>query len=126
MIAISSGGVMKGAKMEKLRDRIREFNRQRDWQQFHSPKNLAMALSVETAELTEHFQWLTEEESRSLPEEKIVALREEVGDVLIYLVNLADKLGINPLQAAMDKLAINEVKYPVDKAKARAVKYTDL
>ncbi len=112
--------------MDKLRDNIREFNRQRDWEQFHSPKNLVMALSVEAAELTEHFQWLSQEQSRFMPAEKIAAVREEIGDVLIYLVNLADKLGIDPLQAAHDKLEINQQKYPVDKAKSNAFKYSEL
>ena len=82
-------------------------------------------LSVEVAEILEHFQWLTEKESRKLPEEKLAEIREEIGDVLIYLVRLADVLGIDPLEAAEDKLAKNEEKYPADKVKGKALKYTE-
>jgi dCTP diphosphatase len=78
--------------LEELRTAIGEFIAERDWEQFHSPKNLAMALSVEASEIVEHFQWLTEEQSRNLPPEKLVEVREEIGDVMIYLVELADKL----------------------------------
>jgi dCTP diphosphatase len=86
--------------LEDLRSAISAFIKERDWEQFHSPKNLAMALSVEVAEIVEHFQWLTEEQSRSLPSEKLTAIREEIGDVMIYLTELADKLGIDPVEAA--------------------------
>ncbi len=85
-----------------------------------------MALSVEVAEVVEHFQWLTPQESNSLSAEKIERIKEEIGDVMIYLVRLADRLGIDPLQAAEDKIRINEKRYPVEKAKGIAVKYTDL
>ncbi len=86
--------------MKDLRDAIRAFTEERDWEQFHSPKNLAMALSVEVAEIVEHFQWLTEEQSRHLPPEKLAGVREEIGDVVIYLTELAEKLGIDPVEAA--------------------------
>ena len=112
--------------MEELIRQIREFARERDWEEFHSPKNLAIALSVEVAEVVEHFQWVTAEESNSLPADKIKRIKEEIGDVMIYLIRLADRLGIDPVQAAEDKMRINEKKYPVEKAKGRAVKYTDL
>jgi len=105
---------------------IRSFAQKRDWDQFHSPKNLAMALSVEVAEVVEHFQWLTPEESNSLSTDKIERIKEEIGDVMIYLTRLADRLGIDPVQAAEDKMRINEKKYPIEKAKGIAVKYTDL
>jgi len=112
--------------MTELIDRIREFARQRDWEKFHSPKNLAMALSVEVAEITEHFQWLTEDQSCTLDPEKRALIKEEIGDVAIYLWSLADKLGIDPLEAATEKLEINKKKYPIAKAKGIASKYSDL
>jgi dCTP diphosphatase len=109
-----------------LRDELRRFAAERDWDQFHSPKNLASALSVEAAELLEPFQWLTEDQSRSLPPPKLEAVRKELADVLIYLVRLADKLDIDLLVAARDKIAENATKYPVDKARGSTRKYTDL
>ena len=109
-----------------LLEKIRAFNAERQWQRFHSPKNLVMALGVEAAELSEHFQWLTEEQSRMLPEDKKTKVREELADVLIYLVNLADQLGIDLLAAARDKISLNERKYPVAKASGNALKYNEL
>lgn len=82
--------------METLREKLREFAEARDWDQFHSPKNLAMALSVAVAELVEHFQWLTQDQSYIEDSEKREQIRQEIGDILIYLVRLADKLGIDP------------------------------
>jgi NTP pyrophosphatase (non-canonical NTP hydrolase) len=98
--------------LDMLRTQLRAFAAARDWQLYHSPKNLVMALSVETAELVEHFQWLTEEQSRQLPADQRAAVAQEVGDVLIYLVQLSDQLGIDPLQAAQDKMLLNAAKYP--------------
>lgn len=95
-----------------LRDALREFAEARDWRQFHAPKNLAMAMIVEAAELVEHFQWLTPEQSRQLAPDKLAAVRDEVADTLIYLVELADALGIDPIAAARDKIAKNAIKYP--------------
>ena len=112
--------------MQELIKKIRTFAQDRDWEQFHSPKNLAMALSVEVAEVVEHFQWLTQEESNRLDPVKTNKIREEIGDVMIYLVRLADRLGIDPVQAAEEKMRINEKKYPVEKAKGLATKYTEL
>lgn len=112
--------------MRDLIERIRDFNRERDWEQFHSPKNLAMCLAAEVGELLEQFQWLTEEQSRDLPPERRAAVDEEIGDVALCLLNLADKLGIDPLNAAGKKLEKNKLKYPVHKAKGRAEKYTEL
>ena len=117
---------MRDNPFKELIVNIRAFAQKRDWDQFHSPKNLAMALSVEVAEVVEHFQWLTAEESKSLPADKINGIKEEIGDVMIYLTRLADRLGIDPLQAAKDKMRINEKKYPIEKAKGSAVKYTEL
>jgi dCTP diphosphatase len=112
--------------LEALKLQLREFAAHRDWDQFHSPKNLASALSVEAAELLEPFQWLTEEQSRNLSPETTQAVRKEMADVLIYLVRLADKLEVDLLQAARDKIAENASKYPVEKAKGSIRKYTDL
>jgi NTP pyrophosphatase (non-canonical NTP hydrolase) len=111
--------------VEDLRADIRTFIEERDWEQFHSPKNLAMALSVEVAEVVEHFQWLTEEQSTNLPPEKLAEIRQEIGDVMIYLIELADKLGIDPVEAAKAKVEINGKKYPADLVKGNATKYTE-
>jgi len=111
--------------VNELRDAIKTFIGERDWEQFHSPKNLAMALSVEVAEVVEHFQWLTEEQSTNLPPEKLAEVSEEIGDVTIYLAELADKLGIDPVEAAKAKLEINAKKYPADLVKGKATKYTE-
>jgi NTP pyrophosphatase (non-canonical NTP hydrolase) len=96
-----------------LRDTLREFAAARDWRGFHTPKNLAMALIVEAAELVEHFQWATPDESCRLSPEKAAAVRDEVADVLIYLVEMADVLDIDLIAAARDKVAKNALKYPV-------------
>jgi len=111
--------------IQHFQQRVREFAADRDWDQFHSPKNLAMALSVEVAEVIEHFQWLTEDQSRSLPEDKRKVIAEELADTFIYLVRLADKLDVDLLTAAEAKLAANATAYPVDKAKGNAKKYTE-
>lgn len=111
--------------MKNLMEELRAFADERDWEQFHSPKNLAMALSVEVAEIVEHFQWLTERESREVEGESLDKIREEIGDTLIYLLRLSDKLGIDPLDAARSKLEKNRTKYPADKVKGKSLKYTD-
>jgi NTP pyrophosphatase (non-canonical NTP hydrolase) len=111
--------------MQKLIEQLRRFTEERDWERFHSPKNLVMALSVEVAEIVEHFQWLSEEESRQLSREKLAELKDEIGDVLIYLTNLADKFHIDPIRAAEDKLEKNKSKYPVDRVKGKSWKYTE-
>jgi NTP pyrophosphatase (non-canonical NTP hydrolase) len=95
-----------------LRDALRDFAAARDWRQYHTPKNLAMAMIVEAAELVEHFQWATPEESLAPPPGKLAEIRDEVADTLIYLVELADALDIDLLAAARDKIAKNAVKYP--------------
>ena len=109
-----------------LRNALRQFAAERDWDQFHTPKNLAMALSVEAAELLEHFQWLDAEASSLLSDSVRKEVRLEVADVLLYLIRLADKLDIDVIAAAKDKLAINAEKYPADKARGTSKKYTDL
>jgi dCTP diphosphatase len=109
-----------------LRLELRRFAAERDWDQFHSPKNLAMALSVEAAELLEHFQWLSDAESSALGAEARAKVSEELADVLLYLVRLADKLNVDLATAASEKLKVNAVKYPADKARGSSKKYSDL
>ncbi len=111
--------------VEELRQRLRTFAQEREWQQYHTPKNLAMALSVEVAEIVEVFQWLTAEQSMQLDQETQARLEEEIGDVMLYLTNLADKLGIDPLQAARKKIELNENKYPAELVRGKAKKYTE-
>jgi len=111
--------------MNNLRDRLRKFVAERDWDQFHSPKNLAMALSVEASELMEHFQWLTEDESRRLAPAKLADVRDEMADVLVYLVRLADKLDVDLLAAAAQKIDKNALKYPADQVRGSMKKYSD-
>lgn len=112
--------------MDKLIEQIRNFNKERDWEQYHTPKNLSMALMVEAGELAEHFQWLTQDQSKTLNNETLEKVREEIGDVFIYLLNIADKLGIDPLAAAKEKILKNANKYPTNQIKGKATKYTDL
>jgi NTP pyrophosphatase (non-canonical NTP hydrolase) len=111
--------------MIELRDTLRKFVAERDWDKFHSPKNLAMALSVEAAELMEHFQWLTEDQSRRLPPEKLEQVRDEMADVLVYLVRLADKLDVDLLAAAAKKIEKNALKYPAGKVRGSMKKYSE-
>jgi len=108
-----------------LRAALRAFAAERDWDKFHSPKNLAMALAVEASELLEHFQWLSEDESRQLPAGKLQQVSEELADVLNYLVRLSDKLGIDLLAAAERKVEANARKYPADKVRGSSRKYTE-
>ena len=117
---------MANSDLESLRDALREFARERDWDLFHTPKNLAAALSVEAAELLEHFQWLTPGQSAELTSEARAGVREELADVLLYLIRLADKLDVDLIEAAQAKLAINARKYPADKARGNARKYSEL
>jgi dCTP diphosphatase len=112
--------------LETLRLRLAEFAAARDWEQFHSPKNLAMALAAESGELLEHFRWLTEAASTALPEQTRAEVALEIADVLLFLVRLADRLQIDPLEAAAKKLALNARKYPVEKARGRSTKYDRL
>ena len=100
--------------IEQLREALRRFSAERDWDQFHSPKNLSMALIVEAGELLEHFQWISEQESQALPEAALAEVRAEMADVFIYLVRLADRLGIDLLAAAADKMTRNAQRYPAD------------
>jgi NTP pyrophosphatase (non-canonical NTP hydrolase) len=112
--------------LHSLRTQVDQFAKERDWQQFHSPKNLASALVVEAGELLEHFQWLTEEQSRTLSPEKREAVGAEVADVLLYLIQLAGALGIDPIEAAQAKLKVNAQRYPIDLARGSSAKYDQL
>jgi dCTP diphosphatase len=116
----------RSVSLEDLRDTLRGFASARDWDQFHSPKNLAIALSVEAGELLEHFQWLSDLESATLTPEKLAKIREELADVLLYLVRLADKLEVDLAAAAVDKIEINSKRYPIDKARGSCKKYNEL
>ena len=108
-----------------LRDQLRRFAAERDWDQFHLPKNLAIALSVEAAELLENFQWLKEGDTKYLKDGKLEKVSEEMADVLLYLIRLADKLDVNLVDAAVRKIKLNAQKYPVEKARGSNRKYTD-
>jgi NTP pyrophosphatase (non-canonical NTP hydrolase) len=123
MSKLDSGGA--AGALEDLRDALRQFAADRDWDQFHSPKNLATALTVEAAELLEHFQWLKDGSAAELTPGKIGQVREELADVLLYLVRLADKLDVDLVVAARDKLEVNARKYPVEMARGSSKKYTD-
>ena len=116
---------MDGA-LESLTEALRRFAAERDWSQFHSPKNLACALAVESAELLEHFQWLTDEQSEKLPAETRTAVGHELADVLLYLLQIADRLQIDLVAAAQQKLQLNAAKYPVAQARGNSRKYSEL
>ncbi|CAG0962157.1 dCTP diphosphatase [Methylophilaceae bacterium] len=110
--------------LAELRARINQFVKERDWEQFHSPKNLAMAMIVEAAELVEHFQWDTLEESRQLTDEKREQVGQELADTFVYLLRIAEVTGIDLIEAANRKIDLNAKKYPVEKAKGSNAKYT--
>lgn len=112
--------------LQQLALRLQDFAQQRDWGRFHSPKNLASALIVEAGELLEHFQWLTEEQSRNLPADKKQAVAHEMADVLLYLVQMATALDVDLIEAANAKVEINEQKYPADQARGSNRKYSEL
>ena len=108
--------------LEQLRTILEQFATRRDWQDFHSPKNLSMALIAEAAELVEHFQWISQHQSRQLGDEKLAAVRLELADILIYLIRISDQLGVDLVAAANDKIAINEKRYPVELVKGKALR----
>ena len=111
--------------IDDLSRRLREFARARDWEQFHSPKNLSMALIAEAAELVEHFQWLTEEQSLNLSAEKRREVGLELADIFIFLLRCADQLGVDLVAAANEKTDINERRFPVERVHGRAVRGAD-
>jgi len=101
--------------LDNLNKRLKVFAQVRDWEQFHNPKNLAMAMIAECAELVEHFQWLTPEQSMNLPEKKLQEVALEMADILLYLIRCAERLEINLIEAAERKIAINETRFPINK-----------
>ena len=109
--------------LDELIERINAFAAERDWDQFHSPKNLSMALIAEAAELVEHFQWLTEEQSYTLPDNTLAEVRLELADIFVYLLRMSDRLGVDLVQAAQQKISLNEQKYPAEQVKGSAKKY---
>ena len=111
--------------LENLKQKLQQFVDERDWVQFHSPKNLAMAMIVEAAELVEHFQWDTESESHVLNDEKREQVGQELADTFVYLLRISQVLGIDLIDAANRKIMLNGLKYPVDKARGKNNKYTD-
>ncbi|MDR5882521.1 nucleotide pyrophosphohydrolase [Caballeronia sp. LZ032] len=115
----------KRGELAEMRDLLREFVRERDWSRFHSPKNLAAALSVEASELLEPFTWLASGDRSELDEAKLRAIRHEMADVLAYLVMLADALDVDLYRALVEKMALNREKYPAERVKGDARKYTD-
>ncbi len=112
--------------LDQLAQRLQAFAQARDWGQFHSPKNLASALIVEAGELLEHFQWLTEDQSRNLDAAKKQEVAMEMADVLLYLIQMSNELGVNLVEAAQQKIDLNDKKYPVDQAKGSSKKYDAL
>ncbi|WKD48911.1 nucleotide pyrophosphohydrolase [Microbulbifer spongiae] len=111
--------------LDDIKEKLRQFAQARDWDQFHSPKNLSMALAGEAGELLELFQWLTEEQSRNLTQKQSRAVEEEMADIFLYLLRLADKLSVDLLESAKNKMTINEQKYPASKVKGSSKKYTE-
>ncbi len=111
--------------LDALRARVNNFVIERDWAQFHSPKNLAMAMIVEAGEVVEHFQWMTEQESRQLDAQTKEQVGQELSDTLVYLLRIAEVCGIDLIEAANKKIDLNAQKYPVDKCKGSNAKYTN-
>ena len=116
---------MDQSSYDELQQRLKKFATDRNWEQFHSPKNLAMALSGEAGELIEHFQWLTEEQSYQLDEDKKQEVALEMADICIYLFRLAERLDINLIDKVYEKVEINEKRYPVEKVKGSSKKYNE-
>ena len=112
----------------EIQKKISDFAQERDWEQFHTPKNLAMALSVEASELVEIFQWLTEKQSFNIKNnpQDFLKVKDELADILTYLVRISDILGVNLNEEFHRKIQLNAQKYPVEKAKGMATKYTEL
>ena len=128
-VKISLGDILRvlimSDSLTNLRGRIDQFVQERDWAQFHTPKNLAMAMIVEAAELVEHFQWNTPEESTQLTPEKREAVSHEMADTFVYLLRIAEVLKIDLIEAANQKIDLNAKKYPVEKVRGSNAKYTE-
>ncbi len=117
--------MMADKDFDRIKKQVRQFVVERDWDQFHSPKNLSMALIVEAAELVEHFQWLSEEQSCSLSPEKLAEVELELADIQIYLISLAEKLQLDLIAAVDKKLVLNARKYPAEQVRGSSKKYTE-
>jgi len=117
--------MMAESDFDRIKKQVRQFVVERDWDQFHSPKNLSMALIVEAAEMVEHFQWLTEDQSSNLSAEKLAEVEQELADIQVYLISLAEKLKLDLIAAVEKKLVLNAQKYPVDKARGNSKKYNE-
>ncbi|NHV26982.1 nucleotide pyrophosphohydrolase [Burkholderia sp. D-99] len=111
--------------LAELRELVRQFVDERDWDKFHTPKNLATALSIEASELLEPFQWLVSGEKAELSEANLTAIRHEMADVLVYLVRLADKMDVDLFQAVLEKMKLNREKYPAEKVRGDSRKYSE-
>ncbi|WP_317204140.1 nucleotide pyrophosphohydrolase [Janthinobacterium sp.] len=122
---MNTSNTSKPDSLIELRELMRDFTAERDWEQFHTPKNLAMALSVEVAELVEHFQWLPSGVDAELDDRKRLGIRHEMADVLMYLIRLADKSGVDLREAVLEKMALNRIKYPAGLVRGDARKYDD-
>ena len=116
---------MESSDLQSLKDRLRRFAEDRDWDKFHSPKNLAMALIVEAGELVEHFQWLTEDQSKRISKDELDKIEQELADILLYLVRLADKLDISLYDAVNKKISMNQTRYPAEQVRGSSKKYTE-
>jgi dCTP diphosphatase len=117
--------MMSDSYLDDVQNRLLLFAKARDWEQFHAPKNLAMALAVEAGELMEHFQWLSESQSETLSEDKRREVGYELADVFIFTMRLAERLGVDLVQLVEEKIEINEQKYPADKVRGSSKKYTE-
>ena len=113
------------SELSELIERINGFAAERDWDQYHSPKNLSMALIAEAAELVEHFQWLTEEQSDNLSSDNLAEVRLELADIFVYLLRLSERLGVDLVEAAHHKIGLNEQKYPAQQVKGSSKKYNE-
>jgi dCTP diphosphatase len=122
---VEQGMLVAETDFDRIKKQVRQFVVEREWDQFHSPKNLSMALIVEAAEMVEHFQWLTEEQSSNLSPEKLAEIELELADIQIYLISLAEKLQLDLVSAVDKKLALNARKYPADKVRGSSKKYTE-
>ena len=116
---------MSDPALEELKLKLREFAQVRDWEQFHSPKNLSMALSVEAAELVEHFQWMTEQQSSELTPQRHVAVAFELADIFIFLLRLSDQLDVDLMEITKRKMELNNKRYPIEKVKGSSIKHNE-
>lgn len=114
------------SEIREIIEKIKKFRDDRDWMQFHDPKNMAVSITIEAAELLEHFQWKTKDEVREYIKENKEEISDEIADISMYLFEMADNMGLNLIQAMEKKLKKNELKYPAEKAKSKHTKYNKL